>query len=308
MLTFPTTIEDVPDASSVSHARFRDPARDQSDGLVNPGGRPNLPFPKLGPACTGTKVSAVIITYNEARNIRRTLSQLYWCDEIVIVDSFSTDNTLDICKEFGCKIFFNAFEGYGVQKILAVSKAKNDWILCIDADEVLSSGLVREIRERLTSNTDYAGFMFPMNLVFLGREFRHGKESGRYFIRLFNKRAGSYNQARVHERLELTGKSGRLQGKMLHYSYANLRQWGEKCERYSSLSAGEAVRKGKTKSIFAVLMALPYYFFRYYFLERNFLNGVEGFYWSVLNAHYHFLKYLKIRELHQSATNRIPIP
>lgn len=141
---------------------------------------------------------------------------------------------------------------------------------------------------------------FPMNLVFLGREFRHGKESQRYFLRLFNRQAGNYNQALVHEKLELKGKTGRLHKKMLHYSYANLRQWNEKCERYSSLSACEAVKKGKKKSILAVLMALPYYFFRYYFLERNFLNGLEGFYWSALNAQYHFLKYVKIRELNAS--------
>jgi len=294
MLTFPRTVED--DASSAHHARL------QSKGLVNPGSRPSTP---VGPALTGARVSAVIITYNEARNIRRTLSQLYWCDEIVIVDSFSTDNTLDICKEFGCGIFFNAFEGYGAQKRFAISKAKNDWILCIDADEVLSRDLIQEIREMLTANNTYSGFMFPMNLVFLGREFRHGKESGRYFLRLFNKQAGTYNQALVHEKLELKGRTERLHGKMLHYSYANLRQWNEKCERYSTLSASEAARKGKNKSILAVLIALPYYFFRYYFLERNFLNGLEGFYWSVLNAQYHFLKYLKIRELHTSPPNTL---
>ncbi len=297
MLTFHKTAEDVTDVSLVRHARTI-----PSPGLANPGSRPSSP---KGPAFTGTKVSAVIITYNEARNIRRTLSQLYWCDEIVIVDSFSTDNTLAICGEFGCSIYFKTFEGYGAQKRFAVSKAKNDWVLCIDADEVLSDELIKEVRETSEKRPGYSGFMFPMNLVFLGREFRHGKESHRHFLRLFNRQAGSYNQALVHEKLELQGKTGRLHGRMLHYSYANLRQWNEKCERYSTLSASEAARKGKNKSIAAVLIALPYYFFRYYFLERNFLNGLEGFYWSVLNAQYHFLKYLKIRELHSSPTRSL---
>jgi len=252
---------------------------------------------------TGIKVSAVIITYNESRNIRRTLSKLHWCDEIVIVDSFSTDDTLDICREFGCSIFVKTFEGYGAQKKFAVSRASNDWILCIDADEVLSDDLCKEIMMTISKNPSCAGYQVPMNLVFLGREFRYGKESQRYFLRLFNRQSGSFNQALVHEKLELDGKTGRLREKMLHYSYASLRQWNEKCDRYSSLSAREAVKRGKKKSILAVLSALPYYFFRYYFIDRNFLNGLEGFYWSILSAQYHFLKYVKIRELHASATN-----
>lgn len=248
------------------------------------------------PVNARARVSAVIITFNESKNIRRTLSRLYWCDEIIIVDSYSTDDTVDICKEFGCKIFFNAFEGYGAQKRYAVSRASNDWVLCIDADEVLSEALAREIQKTLLKNPLCSGFLMPMNLVFLGREFRYGKESQRYFLRLFNKKAGGFNEALVHERLELSGKTERLRERILHYSYSDIRQWQEKCDRYSSLSAKEAVKKGKTRSIPAVLIALPYYFFRTYFMERNFLNGLEGFYWSAFSAHYHFIKYVKIRE------------
>lgn len=297
MLTFRKTREDATGVMTEPLARLI-----PYPGLANPGGRPEDLIPGMGPASgdSSIKVSAVIITYNESRNIRRTLSKLHWCDEIVVVDSFSTDDTLDICREFGCKIFFKAFEGYGSQKKFAVSKAKNDWILCIDADEVLSEDLCKEIQTTMMKKPSFTGYQFPMNLVFLGREFRYGKESQRYFLRLFNRQAGNYNQALVHEKLELEGKTARLNKKMLHYSYANLRQWNEKCERYSSLSAREAVKKGKKKSIIAVLIALPYYFFRYYFLERNFLNGLEGFYWSVFNAQYHFLKYVKIRELNAS--------
>src|SRR5579859_4130201 len=98
-------------------------------------------YPRTG----RVKLSAVIITYNESRNIRRTLSRLYWCDEIVILDSHSTDDTVAICQEFGCKVYFKAFEGYGTQKRYAVDLAKNDWVLCLDADEVLSDALIAEI-------------------------------------------------------------------------------------------------------------------------------------------------------------------
>jgi len=271
MLTFQKTPEDAETVLQLPHAR-------------------RIPKPAV-------KVSAVIITFNESRNIRLTLSRLYWCDEIVIVDSYSTDDTIDICKAHGCRIFYRTFDGYGPQKRFDVSRAKNHWILCIDADEVLSEELCREIQATMEKNPACSGYQLPMNLVFLGREFRYGRESQRYFTRLFNRKAGDFNQSLVHEKLELKGEITRLHGIVLHYSYANLRQWNEKYDNYSSLSAREAVRKGKQKSVSAVLIALPYYFFRYYFLERNFLNGLEGFYWSVFNAQYHFLKYIKIREL-----------
>ncbi len=129
--------------------------------------------------CGTIKVSAVIITCNESRNIARTLSKLYWCDEIVIVDSYSTDNTVAICEEFGCRIFSKTFEGYGPQKKYAVAMAKNDWVLCIDADEVLSDALILEIRAELDSNPPFVAYELPMNLVFLNKEFRYGKESRR---------------------------------------------------------------------------------------------------------------------------------
>lgn len=247
----------------------------------------------------GIKVSAVMITFNESRNISRTLSKLQWCDEIVVVDSFSTDDTVAICSSFGCKVFQKSFEGYGAQKQFALSKAKNDWVLCLDADEVLSDALVDEIIGTLARGPRASGYSIPMNLVFLGREFRHGRESGRHFIRLFNKWSGHFTSALVHEGIELEGKPGRLKNNLLHYSYDSLAQWYEKCNRYTTLAAEEAVKKGKRKTLLATLIALPYYFFLYYIVNGNFLNGREGFYWSIYSTQYHFTKYLKITELHK---------
>ncbi|MFT3825116.1 MAG: glycosyltransferase family 2 protein [Chitinophagaceae bacterium] len=259
-------------------------------------------IPSLRPLLPSfVRVSAVIITYNEEKVLRRTLSRLYWCDEIIIVDSNSTDNTVGIAREFGCKVFSRAFDGYGSQKKFAVAQASNDWILCVDADEVLSAELVQEIRDTLTEDTPYAGFSMPMNMVFLNKEFVYGKESGRYFLRLFNKRKGSFNDAKVHEGLHLEGPTKKLQHYIKHYSYTSLHQYLEKCNRYSSYSADMAFSKGKNKSLFLILMALPFNFFKYYMLERNFMNGTKGFYWSVLSAYYHFLKYLKVKELQQTS-------
>ena len=243
-------------------------------------------------------ISAVIITHNEERIIRRTLSRLYWCDEIVIVDSFSTDDTVAICQEFGCRIFFKKFEGYGLQKRYAVSLTRNDWVLSLDADEVLSPELVCEIQNEFKTRPSCSGYALPMNLVFLGREFRHGKENGRYFLRLFRKSRGNFNKSRVHERIELAGTVAKLKSPLKHYSYDNLAHWYTKMEHYTTLSAQEALKQGKSRSRLQLVFALPYYFLRYYFLERNFLNGLEGFYWSVFNSYYHFTKYAKIREGH----------
>lgn len=243
------------------------------------------------------KVSAVIITYNEEHNIRRTLSQLWWCDEIVIVDSYSTDATVNICEDHGCIVHQRIFDGYGTQKRFAVTKASNDWILCIDADEVLSEDLVQEIATALQPGTPYGGFAFRMNLVFLEKEFRYGKESGRHYIRLFNKQQGGFTNDKVHESIRVEGPVKKLRHTIRHYSYTSLHQCMEKCNRYSTYSAEMAFSKGKNKSVWVVLLGLPFNFIKYYFLERNFMNGLKGFYWSVFSTYYHFAKHVKLKEL-----------
>src|SRR5450631_3938875 len=124
-------------------------------------------------------VTAVIITYNESANLRRTLSQLFWCEEIVIVDSFSTDGTDSIARKFKCRLLQRQFSGFGDQKSFAVSQSKNDWILCLDADEYLTRELIEEIRKELINPGEYRAFSFPSNLVFRKQRFRFGRESNR---------------------------------------------------------------------------------------------------------------------------------
>lgn len=246
-------------------------------------------------------VSAVIITLNEEHNLLKSLPQLSWCDEIIIVDSGSTDKTLQICKDYGCKIFYKKFDGYGAQKQFAVAKAKNDWVLCLDADEVMSDALVEEMKEEM-KDPKAEGYFIPMTFVFLGKKFRYGKEGWRYFMRLFNKKSGNFNNYKVHEKIELKGNAKKFSNNIYHYSYRNLFQYFEKFNKYSSYGAMMAYQRGKKKSVFAVVFAVPLNFFKYYFIELNFMNGLSGFYWSVLNAFYHFAKYIKLRELYQNKT------
>lgn len=244
------------------------------------------------------KVSAVIITYNEETIITETLSRLWWCDEIIIIDSGSTDNTAIICNDYGCKVFTRTFKGFGEQKKYGVSKAENDWILCIDSDEILTDGLVDEIKKELSQpEINYAGFSVPRNLVFMNKIFRFGKESRSSVVRLFNKKNGNWDGAVVHERVDLNGKVKELKNKILHYSYNDYSQFISKINLYSSLGAKKLLNKRSKKSKLIVALGIPFNFFKYYFIDCNFLNGYRGFAWAVFNSFYHFVKYLKLTEL-----------
>ena len=253
----------------------------------------NLTFPK---------VSAVIITYNEAGIIAQTLSKLEWCDEIIIVDSGSTDETLDICKEYGCSIFYRPFNGFGEQKKFGVTKTKNDWILFIDADELLSEPLIEEIHSELNKKEiKFAGFEMSLNLVFMNKVFKYGKETNCHRIRLFNKNLGNWNDSVVHEKINLNGSVKRLENKILHYSYTSYSQFLKKIDLYSALSAKKMLSKKHNKSKAIIALSLPFNFFKYYLIDRNFLNGYQGFAWAVLNSIYHFVKYLKVEELKRNS-------
>ncbi|MBS1920872.1 MAG: glycosyltransferase family 2 protein [Bacteroidetes bacterium] len=172
----------------------------------------------------------------------------------------------------------------------------------LDADEVMSDGLVEEIKNEMKSPVAM-GYFIPMTFVFLGKHFRYGKESWRYFMRLFNKKSGNFNNFKVHEKIELNGNTQKFTNNIYHYSYRNLFQYFEKFNRYSSYGALMAYQKGKRKSLLVIIVAVPLNFMKYYFVELNFLNGLSGFYWSALNAFYHFAKYIKIHEMFQSKLN-----
>lgn len=246
------------------------------------------------------KVSAVIITFNEEYNLSRLLPRLNWCEEIVVVDSGSTDATLQLCKKYNCRVYYRKFDGYGSQKKYALSLALYDWILFLDADELLSNELVQEIQQELR-HPSALGYYIPMSLMFMGKEFRFGKESGRYFLRLFDKRAGDFSEDKVHERIIVEGICKKLRGRIYHYSYRNFSQYFDKFNRYSSYGAEMYYEKGKKKSVLSTIFAIPLNFLKYYLLERNFLNGLAGFYWSVLCSFYHFAKYIKLREMYGQA-------
>jgi len=246
-----------------------------------------------------SKISCVIITFNEEENLYRSLESVSWCDEIIIVDSGSTDKTLDICKEFSCKIYHNEFNGYGEQKRFAVSKASNDWVLNIDADEIVTGELKNEIENiNLSDNSEVKGFFIPRSLIYLGKQFKYGRESKEYYLRLFNKNFGNFSSVKVHEKVELKGITQKLKGRLLHYSYKNIDQYFRKFNLYTTEAAVTLLKKGsKGRSVSIIILGFPVYFIKNYFIYRNFMNGIPGFLWSLFSSLYPVIKYFKLWSL-----------
>ncbi len=266
------------------------------------------------------KLSAVIITRNEEKNIRRCLESVRpVADEIVVVDSGSSDETIRICREFGCKVFSRDFDGYGTQKQFAVDQASSDWVLSIDADEVISEELLAELEEmfekeghRVTvSQGDsvagekeamfqrrlFDGYNIPFSLFFMGRLLRHSGVGNEVHLRLFNRTRGRFTTVPVHEGVEVSGSVGMLKGSIIHYSYRDISHHLEKINTYTSQAAAGYRLKGKTFSKIWVAFKFPTSFIAIYFLKRGFLDGYPGFMWSFLAAVYSVLKVAKTIEL-----------
>lgn len=242
-------------------------------------------------------ISVIIIAKNEADNLKLSLPQLHWCDDIVLVNDNSTDQTVEIAKQFGCRIFDRTFDGFGTQKQFAVSKTNHQWVLNIDADEVLSQPLIDEILTLNLELKSIAGYALPIRHVFLGKVFLHGKESKFYHLRLFNKTLGNFDEAKVHEKVKLNGAIKNLNNVVLHYSYKDLKHYFEKFNQYTSIGATKLKEKGKNRNLVFTFLGFPFYFIKHYFIYGNFMNGRNGFVWSYLNALYHVVKYLKLYEL-----------
>jgi glycosyltransferase involved in cell wall biosynthesis len=244
------------------------------------------------------KISIVIITYNEEARIRPTLESIKWCDEIIVVDSCSTDSTVDICNEYSnCKVYTQPFLGYGLQKKLAVEKASNNWVLSLDADEVVTDDLRKEIESVLSKSIipDF-GFYVPITLIFMGKVFRYGAENKCMHLRFFDKSKGNFDTENVHEAVQIDGATSNLNNEILHYSYIDIHHYLKKLNEYTSIYANDALKRGKKVSRFTSVLRFIFEFFRQYFIKLNFLNGYAGFVWSVFSSSYVFIKLVKLYE------------
>lgn len=246
-----------------------------------------------------TKISVFIITFNEEKNLSKTLDQLKWCDEIVIVDSFSTDLTVKIAEAYGAKILYRKFDGFGRQKQFALASCQHEWRLSVDADEILDEELINNIQKMLQSSQTFEAYELKRRQVFMGKIFKYGDESARKILRLVKKQAYFTDDA-VHEVLMSPGSIGVLNGFMLHDSYVSYTAYIQTMNTYTTLNAEKAFVKNKNYSKLEVIIKPIFQFIRKYFLNLNILNGVEGYYWSKLAATYVFFKCLKVREYHEN--------
>ena len=241
-------------------------------------------------------ISVVIITYNEEKNIRRCLeSVLGWVNEIIIIDSKSSDKTISICKEYNCKIYFKEFDSYSKLKNFGISKANGDWILNLDADEEISVPLKLEIR-KVIKNTIYDGFFIPRISYFMDRWVKYSFDKD-YNLRLFRKGKGKFNENRlVHEFVDLKGKVGYLKNPIRHYIYKDISGYIQKMDKYSTLAALQEKDTKKT-SVLRMIFSPAFTFVKKYIFKKAFLDGIAGLIVSLMSALYTFLKHFKLLKL-----------
>jgi glycosyltransferase involved in cell wall biosynthesis len=242
-------------------------------------------------------ISATIITCNEEHNIREALQSLSWVDEIVVVDSGSSDATLEICRDFTNKIFRRAWTGYVDQKNFAVDQANSDWIFSLDADERSSPELSSEIRELARRGFGRTGYRIPRVAFFMGRWIRHGDWYPDYQLRLFDRRCGRWEGGRVHESVRMKEKPDLLRGEIQHYTYRSLSDYLRRLETYSNLAAFDCRQKGRRASPCSLLGNPTAAFVKSYIAKRGFLDGTPGFAVAVMGAVSVFFKYAKLYEL-----------
>jgi len=245
-----------------------------------------------------SKLSVTIITYNEEENIKHCLESVKWSDEIVIVDSFSSDKTVEIAREFTPKVFQNKWTNFSEQKNLALEKASNEWVLSVDADERATAKLKEEILTILNSEfQSFNGYYIPRRNHYLGRWIRHCGWYPDYKLRLFRKEKGRFNERTVHESVVLEGRKGYLKSYLNHYSYKNLSDHLGRIDKFSTLSAEQMFRDGKRARFFDLLFLPLTRFIKMYLIKRGYLDGIYGLIVSVMGSFYVFTKYLKLWEL-----------
>ena len=245
------------------------------------------------------KISVTIISFNEEEVIRSTLASLTsFADEVLVVDSFSTDNTVKICKEMNARVIEREFKGYSEQKNFALSQCAYDFVLALDADEAVSEELAKSIGE-IKANWQGAGYSCNRLTNYLGKWIRHGSWYPAPTIRLVDRRKAHWSEHLVHEFMEL--KDGarpiHLKGDLLHHSYTSLSEHIRTINRYSDLGAMDYLARGKTSSLFKIVSRPILRFFQEYIGHRGVLDGKMGFIIAVVNALALFLNFVKLSEL-----------
>ena len=237
-------------------------------------------------------LSVILITKNEAALIRQALDSVAWADEIVVLDSGSTDGTVEICRAYTDKVFVTDWPGFGPQKNRALAHASCDWVLSLDADEQITPELAAEIRAVIATTSDHV-FAIPRLSSFLGRPMRHGDWWPDEVPRLFRRGQARFSDDLVHERLVFEGKASRMKQLMRHDSMRSLDQMLAKLNHYTTAGAERMVRAGKPGGLGKAIGHGLWAFIRTYVLKRGMLDGREGFIVAVSAAESAYYRYLK---------------
>lgn len=244
-------------------------------------------------------LSAVIITHNEEKNIERCIRVLKLvADEIVIIDSFSSDNTAAICNHLNVRFLQKAWEGFGPQKRYGVQQTVFNNIIALDADEVLDEEAINEIN-KLKKNGFHAVYELKLFHYYFGKFLHHGQEYPNYKKRIFCKDVVEWNENKVHESLIIPENIPviKLRGKINHYSYTSLEQYLTKSNLYTTIAARSLFEKGKKSYLLNMVFSPSFTFFKSYIINAGFLDGFHGFVVAMLNGYTNFLKYSKLWNL-----------
>ena len=251
------------------------------------------------------KLSAAIMTFNEERNLERTLKALAdICDEIVIVDSGSTDKTKEIAEKYEARFIYQPWLGYGKQRNAAIDNCSGKWILAVDGDEELSPELKQKITEIINGNEDKKVYEINRLSVCFGKKIKHGGWGTSYAVRLFLKTAGRFNDNTVHESFVTQEEIFKIKENIYHHSYLTLEDYFSKFNRYTTEGALEYYKKGKKASIGQVVFNPMYKFIRMYIIRLGFLDGIEGFLLASTSSMYSMVKYFKLREIYKNGSYR----
>jgi glycosyltransferase involved in cell wall biosynthesis len=241
------------------------------------------------------KITATIITQDEERNIVRVIESLRCCDEILILDSGSTDRTVELAQNLGARVIEAGWRGYAGQKNWAAEHANNDWILSLDADEALSESLEAEIWNLKKNGPAFDGYTMPRLARYLGRWIFHSGWYPDRKVRLYDRAKGRWVGDVVHESVQVDGHVGHLDSNILHFTCESLSEHLRTLDRYTTLAAQDLATRHVPIPLWRLIVDPPWTFLKTYFIQRGFQDGLEGLVIAYMAAFYTFLKYSKSR-------------
>jgi glycosyltransferase involved in cell wall biosynthesis len=254
------------------------------------------------------KVSVTIITRDEAANIAAAIESVRWADEIVVVDSGSTDATVEIARRYTDRVVVRPWPGFVAQKNFAAEQARHDWILSIDADERVPPELAAEIQALLAGTPTAAGYRIPRVTFHLGRWMRSTDWYPDYQLRLYDRRRARWKGRLVHESVHTDGLVERLRAELQHYPYRDIAHHLQTMDRYTTLAAQQLFEDGRRAGWIDLLVTPRLTFFRNYVLRGGFRDGMPGLVVSIMNSYYVGLKFAKLWELCSPSTSTPPAP